>query len=107
MREADQHFDRAAAAGQLRTLTVQHSERLTRIAFADFDVAPTELLADAGAEGFRDGFLRGKPCREVQLRIFHAPAISDLVRQKTPVDEPLAKFFQRVANARGLHDVNA
>ena len=53
--------------------------------FADnFHVAPSELMADAGAEGFADGLLGGEARGEMDVWFFHGLRISDFALEKDP-----------------------
>ena len=54
---------------QSRAGVVETDDRLSRRQPFDFDVLPVEFGADAGAEGFADGFLGGEPDSEARRGI--------------------------------------
>src|SRR5262249_49955956 len=64
MAEADKNHPGISGFKQLFTWLVQNHKWLAAFFAANFHVLPSELGADAGSKGFRDGFLGGKTRRQ-------------------------------------------
>ena len=74
---------------------------------ADFHVLPAKLAADAGAEGFGDGFLGGEASGEKGGRFLVGKAVRDFFGAEDALQKAFAEFFVRGANAFDFDDVNA
>ena len=100
--------DRAAASGlkQVLALAMQDDKRLAAGFLSDFDVVPTELGADTGAEGFGHGFLGGDARCQERGREFVLQTILDLGRKQNAVQEPLAEALMRRPNAFHFDNVD-
>src|SRR5579862_2108520 len=72
VRDADQHVADSRLAGDLRGATAQHNGGLAALARADFDVAPTDAAAPAGAQRLHYRFFGG-PAAGVVLSVFLPP----------------------------------
>ena len=68
---------------------------LTRGLSNDFHIEPADFFSDAGAEGFRDRFLRRESSREVELRSLLFLAILALGLCEDSRLESLPEFIER------------
>ena len=76
--------------------------------FADnFHVAPSELMADAGAEGFADGLLGGEARGEMDVWFFHGLRISDFALEKDAVEKTVAEALDGIGDWLGFDNVHA
>jgi len=107
MGQADEHLRHTARLRQCRAFAMQDDVRRAAGVPANLHVQPAQFVADAGAERFGDGFLRGKPRGEMEFRELHAPAIRDFAGQKTTVEKPVAKLLQRLPDASSLNNVQS
>ncbi len=77
----------------LRTAFEDH-ERLSTCVAVHIDIAPAHRLANAGPEGFRDGFLGREARGEMARRKFHRLAIGDFAGSEDPMQEAFAKTLE-------------
>jgi len=105
--QADEQPLRAARFKKFFSLAVQDHERLAGFLFANLDVLPAQLRADARAERLRDRLLGRKPRGDERRGILVRETVGGFVRQQNPLPEPFAEFFQRRANSSDFDDVNA
>jgi len=105
--EGDQNMRRAGAGEEGSGVFVEAHEGFLARAVIDGDGMPAEFRADAGGEGFGNGFLRGEAGGEVLVRVAHAEAVGDFAGGENAVEEGRAVAFVRGADARDVHDVRA
>jgi hypothetical protein len=73
----------------------------------NFDVAPADAAAPAGAERFEHGFLRGPAAGVVLRGRFAGAAVFDLVVGVDARDEQLAVLLDHLRDSQAFHDVDA
>jgi len=86
---------------------VQDYKRLAALLPPDFHVLPSQVRADARAEGFGDGLLGRKPCSQKRTWRAMRKAVADLAWVQNALQEPVAKFLIRSLDTPNFDDVNA
>src|SRR5207249_3905073 len=86
---------------------VEDDEGLAGFFATHFNVLPSELSADAGAERFGDRFFGRKPRGEKRRGITMGEAIGDFSRVQHSIQKPFAEFFVGRADAGHFDDVDA
>jgi hypothetical protein len=69
--------------------SMQSDYRSSRILPHDFEIVPSQLLANPGAEGFADCFLGGKSGGNVRGWPSEAEAVRNFFRQQDSLEETL------------------
>jgi hypothetical protein len=105
--ETDPDFADAEAGGGGGGGAGEDDVGFARLFAADADFAEGHLAAEAGAEGFGDGFLRGEAGGVIRVRVAHGGAVGDLFGGEDALEEGFAVAQDGGAEARGLHDVGA
>ena len=80
--EADLDFGDAVEFCEFRCGALQEKFRSTGGVAGDFEIQPARLTANAGAEGFGNGLLRGEARGVVKFRLFLSSAVSALGRSE-------------------------
>jgi len=74
--------------------------------FSNVDIAPAHCFADAGAECFGDGFLRGKTRGQMARGKFHRHRILDFSLSKNAIKKSIAKPIDGMLNARAFNKID-
>src|SRR6266480_61463 len=107
MAESDEGGRYAAFCGKLLGWSRKYEKRFAAGLFANIDVAPAHRFADAGAECFRNGFLRRKPRSQVASWEFHRHRIFNLAVGKDTMKKSITKTVDRMLNARAFDKIGA
>lgn len=71
----------------------------------DFDLCPSDLLVEAGAQSFNNRLLSGKSARIMRMGIVVALAIGLFALSKNTVEKAVAMAFDRILDPTGLDNV--
>ena len=99
MSEAKRGAGDAEAAGSLKGSASQFEGGLARGQADDFELQPTDAVADAGAESLGGGLLGGKASGEALGGVALAAAVGDLAWGIDAAEESLAEASDTVRDA--------
>src|SRR5437660_6696717 len=86
---------------------MQNHKRFAALLTSYLHVVPAKLGANAGAERFRNGFLRCEPCGEKRGGHAMGKTIANLVRVQNAIQKSFTKALVRRLDSRHLDNINA
>jgi hypothetical protein len=105
--EADEDAADPDAFGIGLAVSAEDDVGLTAFLAEDLHIGPIQVFADAGAEGFRDRFLRGEAGCVMKRGAFLRGALGPLSFSEDAVTERVTMALQGIRDAIDLHHVDA
>jgi len=103
--QRSEHVRRADLREQRLTLLIQPDQGFVPGTMINGNGAPAQLGADARRESFRDRLLRGKPRRQVQVRMLVTEAIRALLLGENPLEKTVPLPVKHATDPFHLDDI--